>query len=159
MHVVETLISSSRSPPVPTMSIDGLPSNRRAGRIASLQKRASKISEFLPGFSLLFQGHEKVSLLFFGNARIGELPRCFARLINPEIDPVSQLFDEFFQGRVSSFAPVRRALFATIFQDRFRVAMRRCRLLCSDLKTHTHGLKDLVAHLQILRRIEIARPG
>ena len=98
MHAVETLISSSLSPPVPTMSIDCLPSNRSAGRIRHLQKRASKVSEFLSGFPLLFQGHEKVSLLFFGNARVSKLPRCFARLIKPEVDPISQLFDELFQG-------------------------------------------------------------
>src|SRR5271167_3805737 len=64
-----------------------------------LQKRASKVSEFLSGFPLLLQGHQKISLLFFGNTRVSKLPRCFARLIKPEVDPISQLFDEFFQGK------------------------------------------------------------
>src|SRR5208282_669251 len=64
-----------------------------------LQKRASKVSEFLSGFPLLLQGHQKVSLLFFGNTRVSKLPRCCTRLIKPEVDPISQLFDEFFQGK------------------------------------------------------------
>src|SRR5271165_6962371 len=64
-----------------------------------LQKRASKVSEFLSGFPLLLQSHQKISFLFFGNTRVSKLPRCLARLIKPEVDAILQLFDEFFQGK------------------------------------------------------------
>ena len=64
------------------------------------QKGASKISKFFPGFPLYFQGHQEIAFFELGNVRIGKLSRSFARLIHPEINPVSQLFDKIFQRRV-----------------------------------------------------------